>query len=95
MGGFIETQTGSGIYDLIGVVRHYGQLNRGHYRSVALNSAKQKWLSFDDENVEEISEAGIVDSSAYVLFYQRREEPVAEPVVQMPYQAEGKEVPVE
>lgn len=66
---FSVEQTGTDMYDLVGVVKHWGQLNRGHYKAVARNSINGKWFQYDDEEFAEIREEGIVDENAYVLFY--------------------------
>lgn len=60
------------IYDLIGVIHHYGRMGGGHYISTAYNSLKERWIKYDDERVSYASEDEIISSSAYVLFYQKR-----------------------
>ena len=45
---FVNSQ-GEQLYDLVGVIRHYGRLNNGHYRAVAKNSESGSWYNFDDE----------------------------------------------
>jgi len=58
------------IYDLFGVVMHYGMLQGGHYTATCFNPIKNKWLDFDDSDV---TEAGnIVDKAGYVLFYRQQ-----------------------
>jgi len=59
------------IYDLYAVSNHYGGLGGGHYTAYAKNT-DDKWYKFDDSHVSPQTERHIVDSSAYVLFYQRR-----------------------
>lgn len=63
---------GVGVYDLIGVVKHWGQLNNGHYKAVAKNHGV--WFEYDDETIREIATEEVVDAHAYVLFYQKRSE---------------------
>lgn len=71
------------IYDLYGVVNHFGGLNAGHYTANCFNEVYQKWYNFNDSQVSETYKGigkpslsdlkpDIVRSSAYVLFYKRR-----------------------
>lgn len=71
------------IYDLYGVVNHFGGLNAGHYTANCFNEVYQKWYNFNDSQVSETYRGigkpsmsdlkpDIVRSSAYVLFYKRR-----------------------
>lgn len=67
-------EDGGPVYDLWGVVNHYGGLNGGHYTSFALNKHDNRWYDFSDDRVSAVeSESDLVTSAAYVLFYQRRE----------------------
>lgn len=59
------------IYDLYAVSNHYGGLGGGHYTAFAKNG--EKWYDFNDSSVRAVSEASIVGSGAYILFYRRRE----------------------
>ena len=63
-------------YDLFGVINHYGRMGYGHYtaytRRFSEFGIENSWAEFDDENVIEVEENGIVSPSAYVLFYRRR-----------------------
>ena len=60
------------IYDLIGVVNHYGKMGGGHYIAVAHNFVKDRWIKFDDQDVSYANEGDIINRYAYVLFYKRR-----------------------
>jgi ubiquitin C-terminal hydrolase len=72
------------IYDLFGVVNHYGRLGFGHYTAFARrwdeNGMDKDWALFDDSSVHSVGEQGpntrghdaIVGPAAYVLFYRRR-----------------------
>ena len=62
----------SAMYDLIGVINHYGKMGGGHYISVAHNFVKERWIKFDDEDVSYAKQNDIVNRYAYVLFYKRR-----------------------
>ena len=61
-----------GIYDLIGVINHYGGESFGHYTAYCLNG--KKWMEYNDEYVAEIKKGNIISNAAYVLFYRRRDE---------------------
>lgn len=60
------------IYDLFAVSNHFGSMGFGHYTAYAKNYFTNKWYDFDDSHVTEKSESDIVNGSAYVLFYRRR-----------------------
>ncbi|XP_013408956.1 ubiquitin carboxyl-terminal hydrolase 19 [Lingula anatina] len=67
------------IYDLYGVVNHYGGILGGHYTAFTRlydpeNPRKNRldWRICDDSNVGYISEKHIVSPAAYLLFYRRR-----------------------
>lgn len=62
----------SEVYDLIGIVNHYGKMGGGHYIAVAQNFVRERWIKFDDEDVSYAKEQDIVNRFAYVLFYKRR-----------------------
>ena len=69
------TETGCGlIYDLYGVVNHFGGAGYGHYTACCLSPADGKWRRFDDSDVEIIDdpETGVVTKAAYLLFYRLR-----------------------
>ena len=54
------------IYDLYGVIEHYGTMNQGHYTAICKNN--DKWISYNDSNLS-ISK-NPVSKNAYVLFYK-------------------------
>ena len=62
------------VYNLYGVVEHFGGLTQGHYIAKCKNFGK--WFKFNDQNVEEINEKNIeksiVSKNAYLLFYKRK-----------------------
>jgi hypothetical protein len=60
------------LYDLYGVVHHQGALSGGHYVA-SLKSDDGQWRLFNDAQVYEIHSRDVVDSSAYILFYIRRD----------------------
>lgn len=61
------------VYDLYAVSNHYGSLGGGHYTAYAKNYKNGKWYKFDDSSVSEVEESRVVTSSAYVLFYRRKD----------------------
>jgi ubiquitin carboxyl-terminal hydrolase 4/11/15 len=75
------------VYDLFGVINHYGTLSNGHYTAAALASNESRsrggapvfntdgachWVLFDDSSVEAMDAARLDRQAAYVLFYRRR-----------------------
>ncbi len=58
------------IYDLVGVVNHYGNQYFGHYTAFAQREGK--WFEFNDEKVSPAKEDQIVSEEAYLLFYKKR-----------------------
>ncbi|XP_041080719.1 ubiquitin carboxyl-terminal hydrolase 19-like isoform X2 [Polyodon spathula] len=74
------------IYDLYGVINHYGGMIGGHYTAYArLPSDKNSqrsdvgWRLFDDSTVTTVEESQVVTRYAYVLFYRRRNSPLERP----------------
>jgi hypothetical protein len=68
-----ESQPDRAIYDLFGIVNHYGSLNGGHYIANIKNQKSQEWLKYDDNKVSTILEHQVRSSAAYVLFYRRKD----------------------
>ena len=60
------------IYDLCGVINHYGTMNFGHYTAFGKNSISGKWYEFNDSNVSKKSADDVCSSAAYVLFFKQR-----------------------
>ncbi len=60
-------------YDLFAIANHYGSMGFGHYIAFGKNHFDNNWYEFDDSHVSRKSESELVNSSAYVLFYRRRE----------------------
>lgn len=46
------------IYDLYGVINHFGSLNFGHYTANCYNEQAQAWFNFNDSSVTKIVEPG-------------------------------------
>ncbi|XP_059614538.1 ubiquitin carboxyl-terminal hydrolase 32 isoform X2 [Phlebotomus argentipes] len=60
-------------YQLYAVVSHSGMLNGGHYISYAANP-NGSWFCYNDSSCREIPHRPQIDpSSAYLLFYERKE----------------------
>uniref|UniRef100_A0ACD5TMG4 Uncharacterized protein n=1 Tax=Avena sativa TaxID=4498 RepID=A0ACD5TMG4_AVESA len=58
-------------YDLYGVVEHLGNSSKGHY-VCSIRSSETDWYHFNDEKVTKLSEDGVLDSKAYLLFYVKQ-----------------------
>ncbi len=61
------------IYDLYGVVHHQGALSGGHYVASLKSELDGKWRLFNDAQIYELNSRDVVDPSAYILFYVRRD----------------------
>ena len=59
------------IYNLYGVIEHFGGLSYGHYIAKCKNLGKL--FEFNDDKVKEINSDKIVTQNAYVLFYKRKD----------------------
>ncbi|KAF9172125.1 CSN-associated deubiquitinating enzyme Ubp12 [Mortierella sp. AD010] len=74
-----EENVEDNVYDLFGVSNHMGGLGGGHYTAYAKNDKLNKWFNFDDSHVSPVlNEESIKSSSAYLLFYRRRNAVVRE-----------------
>jgi ubiquitin carboxyl-terminal hydrolase 8 len=58
-------------YDLYGICNHIGNINGGHYTAYIKN-ANNKWYSFDDNSVNNMSDSEILSNNAYCLFYRKK-----------------------
>ena len=66
----IDTQ--NYVYNLYATVNHSGGLGGGHYVANCKNLLDKKWYHFNDDRISYVDdESEIVDSSAYILFYER------------------------
>lgn len=61
------------LYDLYGVVHHQGGFTNGHYVASLKSESDGKWRLFNDAQIFEVNERDVVDASAYILFYIRRD----------------------
>ena len=67
-----ECRGKNNVYDLFGVVNHYGNTGGGHYIARAKHPIRNKWCTYDDSRFSLENEERIVDDSAYVLFYRQK-----------------------
>lgn len=61
------------MYNLHGIVNHYGTLGFGHYVSYTQNPFDGKWYRYDDLIREQVAEEDLHKESAYLLFYVRKD----------------------
>ncbi|KAM0677350.1 Ubiquitin carboxyl-terminal hydrolase 8 [Binucleata daphniae] len=54
-------------YKLVGLIKHHGFLNNGHYISEAIRD--NYWWHFDDTTVYKLDSIDLCKSDAYILFY--------------------------
>ncbi|KAF9149815.1 CSN-associated deubiquitinating enzyme Ubp12 [Linnemannia schmuckeri] len=74
-----EEDRDENVYDLFGVSNHMGGLGGGHYTAYAKNERSGQWYNFDDSHVSAVGNVeSIKSSSAYLLFYRRRNATVRE-----------------
>jgi len=45
----------------------------GHYTATVKNERTQEWLYYDDSSVKSYAESDVVNRSAYILFYRRKD----------------------
>jgi len=71
----INKKEGAVLYDLFAISVHSGGLGAGHYTAYGLNHANHKWYYFNDSFVSPCDLDHLPKAGAYVLFYQRRDQP--------------------
>jgi len=60
------------VYDLFGVCNHNGDVSGGHYTCFVKNT-QDKWNHFNDHIIEKVEDPQmIISSSAYCLFYRKK-----------------------
>lgn len=74
-----HSQPMDSVYDLYGVCYHHGtDLETGHYTAACKNPYNNQWYLYDDTKITNLSQqsdninAELVNNSAYILFYQKR-----------------------
>lgn len=61
------------MYDCFGVSNHMGGMGGGHYTAYSRALTSRNWYSLNDSITNKCHDtSGIISSSAYVLYYQRR-----------------------
>jgi len=60
-------------YNLFAIISHSGSFEGGHYISYCLNSENKLWYEYNDSSVSEVSERTVLNSQAYVIFYQKQD----------------------
>ena len=70
---YMGRTSGAMLYDLYAVVHHQGALSGGHYVASLKSEIDGQWRLFNDAQVYEIHSRDVVDCSAYILFYIRRD----------------------
>ena len=65
-------ETGKPVYDLYGIVNHYGSTGGGHYTAFCKNPISKKWYEYDDSRVRQVNPERIISDNAYVLFYKQK-----------------------
>lgn len=68
-----EDHDDGSLYDLYAVVHHQGALSGGHYVASLKSEVDGQWRLFNDAQIFEIHAREVVDPSAYILFYIRRD----------------------
>ena len=63
----------TGVYDLYGVINHYGSLINGHYTAYCKNFIENRWYEFNDSKVTSIKGEMVINGNAYILFYRKRD----------------------
>jgi ubiquitin C-terminal hydrolase len=69
---FSSSQGQEMIYDLRGVINHFGGSGFGHYTAYCHSPGDNQWHLFDDSNVTRASLEDVCGPAAYVLFYRKR-----------------------
>jgi ubiquitin carboxyl-terminal hydrolase 31 len=74
-----QSNANDNLYDLYGICYHHGSdIETGHYTAACKNPYDNQWYLYDDAKVSNLSKqtddisALLVNNSAYILFYQRR-----------------------
>jgi ubiquitin C-terminal hydrolase len=82
-----EEEENDAIYDLFAICNHYGRMGFGHYTATVKEwplyeeqagggqqggGSSGNWFLYDDNSVTKISEREVKTSSAYILFYRKR-----------------------
>lgn len=67
-----KNSLGSKLYNLFGIVNHFGSLESGHYTSECRSLYDNSWYNFNDSNyISCHSPEYVTSTSVYLLFYRR------------------------
>lgn len=58
------------VYNLYAVCNHSGSISNGHYTAYCKHPFTGQWHNFDDASVTPLNENSIVNSNAYILFFE-------------------------
>jgi len=61
-------------YELVGMVNHMGTMTGGHYTANAKNARTGLWYNFNDETVSKVDPNNFDTSTAYMLFFKKKEQ---------------------
>lgn len=59
------------LYRLVAIVNHSGVVDSGHYVSYVASPDQSTWYKFDDAMVTKVTSSTVLNSNAYMLFYER------------------------
>ncbi|KAK8883792.1 hypothetical protein M9Y10_042891 [Tritrichomonas musculus] len=65
-------ESGPSLYSLVAVVIHNGFMSSGHYMCYARKFGSKQWYLFNDNEVTAVSRDEVLNSQAYILFYQKK-----------------------
>ena len=65
----VGPEKNKGIYDLYGIIQHFGSLNGGHYTAICYNDGS--WFEYNDSSLSLAEQP--INQNAYILFYKRKE----------------------
>lgn len=60
------------LYELTGIICHYGSYGGGHYIAYARNHLNDEWYEFDDSYCKRVDILTVQNVQAYVLFYKKK-----------------------
>jgi len=67
-----SNSTRDGVFQLVGMVHHIGDIDFGHYTAECCNPVNGKWYLFNDSSVSSsVVDKYLESSSPYLLFYSR------------------------
>lgn len=59
------------LYKLVATVNHTGVVDSGHYVAYISSPDQSSWFKFDDAMVTKVPSSTVLNSNAYMLFYER------------------------